>query len=385
MTTVPNTAKTTAFYQLLRQTPALDNRDNRGKKHPIALILTGLTCALCCGRDGSLSRLHRHMVHHFSLLCQATASTQPTAISRAQLPLVLAKVNTVLFANLLFDWFGIDLPALAGTWLAVDGKDLRGSIQTSQTRGEACVSVVVQTSEAVVAQAYYSGKKESEKLVVRQLLVDRGLTSQQLSLDALHLNPLTVNVINKASGRYLVGLKANQAVLYRHCICRCLVDIPTYQATSDWERGHGRLEQRHYQCFSLAQAVFAPRWRAAGFQTLIWVKRSRQALTGGAITEELSYYLSNAPVDEPTDGAELCEAIRGHWRVETMHYRRDVILSEDALRTKKDEVSRLLSSLRTLTMNLLHRLKPRNMAAQLDDFADNVSCLFQFMKLESVL
>ncbi|HEX9958829.1 MAG TPA: ISAs1 family transposase [Fibrella sp.] len=385
MTTVPSTAKTTAFYQLLYQTPALDNRDNRGKKHSTALILTGLTCALCCGRDGSLSRLHRHMVHHFSLLCQATASTQPKAISRAQLPLVLAKVNIGLFASLLFDWFGIDLPALKGTWLAVDGKDLRGSIGSGQTRGEACVSVVVQTSEAVVGQAYYSGQKESEKLAVRQLLADKGLMGQRLSLDALHLNPLTINAIHKASGHYLVGVKANQAVLHRYCICRCLLDTPTYEATSDWERGHGRLEQRQYQCFSLDKAVFAPRWRAAGFQTLIYIRRSRQALVGGPVTEESSYYLSNALVLEPSDGAELCGAIRGHWRVETMHYRRDVVLSEDGLRTKRSAVSRLLSSLRTLTINLLHRLKPKNMAAQLDDFADNVSSLLQFMKVEAVL
>ena len=88
---------------------------------------------------------------------------------------------------------------------------------------------------------------------------------------------------------------------------------------------------------------------------------------------------------KPTDGAELCEAIRGHWRMETMHYRRDVILSEDALRTGKTEISRLVSSLRTLTMNLLYRLKPKNMAAQLDDFADNVLSLLQFMKLKAVL
>ena len=210
MTTVPSTAKTTAFYQLLHRTPALDNRDNRGKKHPIALILTGLACALCCRRDGSLSRLHRHMVHPFALLCEATASTQPRAISRAQLPLVLAKVNTDLFAKLLFEWFVIDSPALESTWLAVDGKDLRGSIRPSHTRGEACVSVVVQASEAVVAQAYYSGQKASEKLIIRQLVVDEGLANKQLSLDALHLNLLTVKTIYQASGCYIVGLKTEK-------------------------------------------------------------------------------------------------------------------------------------------------------------------------------
>ena len=325
------------------------------------------------------------MVNQFAALCQATACSQSHAISRAQLPLVLAKVDLKLFAQLLFEWFDINLPALSKGWFAVDGKDLRGSIQSGQTRGEACVSVVAQATEAVVGQAYYSGKKESEKLVVRQLLADTGLNNQQLSLDALHLNPLTINAINKASGHYLIGVKANQALLYRYCICRCLVDTPTYDYTSDWERGHGRLEQRSYRCFTVRAACFAPRWRAAGFQTLIWVKRTRQTLGGGQPTEDISYYLSNAPGHLAADGAGLCAAIRGHWRVETMHYRRDVVLAEDALRTEKVEVSRLLSSLRTLTMNLLHRLKPKNMAAQLDSFADNFSLLLQFMKTEAVL
>ena len=90
-------------------------------------------------------------------------------------------------------------------------------------------------------------------------------------------------------------------------------------------------------------------------------------------------------MDQPTDGANLCAAIRGHWRVETMHYRRDVVLSEDSFRTSKSGVSRLVSSLRTLTMNLLHRLKPKNMTAQLESFAGKFSSLLQFMKAEAVL
>ena len=37
----------------------------RDRRHSLALVLTGLVAALCCGRDGNLSRLHRHMVNHF--------------------------------------------------------------------------------------------------------------------------------------------------------------------------------------------------------------------------------------------------------------------------------------------------------------------------------
>lgn len=72
MTTAPCPLKTTTFFQLLATTPELDGRDNRGKRHSLALVLTGLVAALCCERDGSLSRLHRHMVNHFNSLLEAT-------------------------------------------------------------------------------------------------------------------------------------------------------------------------------------------------------------------------------------------------------------------------------------------------------------------------
>ena len=68
-----------------------------------------------------------------------------------------------------------------------------------------------------------------------------------------------------------------------------------------------------------------------------------------------------------------------------MHYRRDVVLGEDGFRIGKSAVSRLLSGLRTLTLNLLQRLKPKNMVAQLDSFANNFLGLIQFMKVEAVL
>ncbi len=134
MTTTPCLAKTTTFFQLLDQTPGLDGRDNRGKIHSTALVLSGLVLALCCGRDGKLSSLHRHMVNHFTPLCQLTQQLDQRPISRAQLPLLLAKVNGKLFARLLFEWFGVKLDPDQKGWFAVDGKDLRGSIQAGHTR-----------------------------------------------------------------------------------------------------------------------------------------------------------------------------------------------------------------------------------------------------------
>lgn len=73
------------------------------KKHDMAFVITGLTLAIFCGRDGSLTSLHRHMANRFETLCGAVQIWPERVISRAQLPLLLARVNGELLAQLLFD------------------------------------------------------------------------------------------------------------------------------------------------------------------------------------------------------------------------------------------------------------------------------------------
>lgn len=68
-----------------------------------------------------------------------------------------------------------------------------------------------------------------------------------------------------------------------------------------------------------------------------------------------------------------------------MHHKRDVSLREDALRTSRQAVNQLLSSLRTLVINLLDEIKVKNIAAQLDTFADQFPTLIQFLAQQMVL
>jgi len=325
------------------------------------------------------------MVNHSQPLCQATNMTHHKAISRAQLPLLLAKVNGVLFAQLLFGWFGLTLDAELKRWFAIDGKELRGSIQPGHTRGEACVSALAHDSQEVTNQAYYNGGKQSERPVVGQLLNDTGLYNQKLTLDALHLTPLTVNAIHGAGGLYVIGLKSNQHHLYRYCLCKTLVTQADYERNDAAHRGHGRIEQRSYQCFSVTEGGLAPRWQAGGMRVFIKVNRLRQKLRGSQSSQEASYFMSNAAPSSQAEADELFDAIRHHWRIEVMHYQRDVTLSEDTLKAGSQAVNRLVSSLRTLTINLLKRIKPKNMAAQIEEFADKFHNLIQFMTQEMVL
>ena len=99
---------------------------------------------------------------------------------------------------------------------------------SSAARGEVCVSIVAQT-EAVVAQTYYNGAKESERPAVANLLNDNGLLNKRIVLDALHLVPTLLDAIHLANGTYLIGLKANHFLLQQACLIQTLLHKPLFE------------------------------------------------------------------------------------------------------------------------------------------------------------
>jgi len=373
-----------AFFALLEQQPALDERDNRGKIHSLPLVLIGVVMALLAGRDGNLSAIHRNMKNQFQTLCDTLSLQATRLISRSQLPRLLARVNYTLLAQLIQQHYGLELPEGFADWLSGDGKELRGSIAKGHQRGEVCVSIVTQT-QAVVAQTYYNGTKESERPAIINLLTNNDLLDKKIVLDALHLVPSLLEAIHQAKGTYLIGLKANQRLLRRLCLLQTLVHKPVFERVDASLRGHGRIDQRTYGCYSLAALTLAKRWARSGLATVVVVTRVRKTLAGVETARTVSYFVTNRSMTSQEEAASFYDAIQGHWSVEVLHYRRDVILSEDACRSKFSAVQRTLSSLRTLTMSLLQWLNPPNMAAQLQQFAERVQELIDFLRLKRVL
>ena len=235
----------------------------------------------------------------------------------------------------------------------------------------------------MVGQSFYCGSKESERPAVAHLIEDQDLAHQKLSLDALHLIPSTLTLIHTGGGQYVVGLKPDQAHLYRSCTLKDLFETADYERVDAKVKKHGRVEQRRYRSFTLRTCWGALRWQKAGLCTLLCVVGNRAK--SGVMSEGLSYYVSNQAVSNQAQADELFDSIRGHWVVEVMHHKREVSLSEAALRTGKVAVSRMTGSLRTLVVNLLESLKVKNMAAQLDTFADDFTTLIQFLTQQMVL
>lgn len=371
-----NVEQETTFYKELQKHAALDLRDRRGKKHHIVFILLGVILGLLRNRDGKLSSIHRSMVNTHSHLCELLGVDLPTAVSRAQLPRILRRVNHELFEELLFKFTRIELSDQERKWFAGDGKELRGSIEKGKNRGEVLVQLIRHGDGGVIGQTFYNGTKESEKPCLQQLVESKGVKSQKITADALHLHPCMTEMIEQAGGVFVIGLKDNQKELLQDMVDHSEAFAPVREYKTV-DKGHGRLEIRCYTCFDVSREYFEGRWAKSGFSSLIRVKRTRITLKNNDSSEELSYYLSNGKSE---NALEYFEAVRNHWRIEVNNHYRDVSLKEDKFRTKEKPVTMLMASIRTLVLHLLRRCNPRNLIAQMERFQDNFDELFYALK-----
>ncbi len=64
-----------------------------------------------------------------------------------------------VFDRLLFENFGIKLSAAERLWFALDGKELRGSVEQERRRWTAMVQTVAHAGSQTVAHGYYAGDK----------------------------------------------------------------------------------------------------------------------------------------------------------------------------------------------------------------------------------
>jgi predicted transposase YbfD/YdcC len=324
-----------SFYLELQSCKELDLRDNRGKRHNLAFTLFSLCIALLRKRDGNLSSLHRSMQNKHSELCACLGIEGQRAISRSHLPVLLGKVCRAAFERLLFAHYGIELKPEERLWFAADGKELRGSIEKGDKRGEAIVQLVRHGTREVAAQTYYNGQKESEKTYLKELLEQSGLHGHKVTMDALHLSPSMTELVAGKEGTFIIGLKDNQAALAAE-MSAASQHLDALNQMETLEKGHGRIEKRHYRHYDISDCHFDGRWEKAEFKSLFKVERERNELKPGKVSQETSYYISNV---EPVADEDCFHAIREHWGVETNNHLRDVTLKEDHLRSKKTILS----------------------------------------------
>lgn len=231
--------------------------------------------------------------------------------------------------------------------IAVDGKTVRGA-RTRDTSGNTIsaaphlVAAFDHGSGAVLGQLAVTAKS-NEIPAVRTLLAGFDLEGVVVTVDAMHTQTDTAQLIVEAGGDYVFTVKGNQPTLYAACKALPWRDVPARSATS---QGHGRRVTR------TIKVVTAPAW--VEFAGAVQVAQLRRTVTRkGKKTVEVVYLITSADARRASP-ATLAAWVQGHWGIENrLHWVRDVTFDEDRSQVRTGAAPQVMATLRNLAISLL--------------------------------
>jgi predicted transposase YbfD/YdcC len=177
------------------------------------------------------------------------------------------------------------------------------------------------------------------------------LAGAVITIDAMHTQSDTAQVITGRGADYVMTVKGNMPTLYRQLKKLPWAAIP---AASSVSTDHGRRARR------TIKTVLAPSW--IGFAGAAQVAQLRRTVTkNGKKTVEVVYLITS---DRDADPETLAAWVRGHWEIENkLHWVRDVTYQEDKSLVRTANAPRVMASLRSLAISLLRLDGHANIAA----------------------
>ena len=332
---------------LLAQVP--DPRKRRGRRHPLAGLLAAGIAAVIAGSKS------------FAAIGQWAADAGPEVLA------VLGAVRGAAEESTFRRAFAVVSPdvldRVLGAWLwtravradgrlviAIDGKTVRGA-KNKDGKAPHLVAALAHGIGAVLGQVAVD-EKSNEIPAVRDLLkAFASLASAVITIDAMHTQHDTAQVILGRGADYVMTVKANMPALYKQLKKLPWAAVPSVSAVST---DHGRRARR------TVKAVLAPAW--IEFDGAAQVAQLRRTVTKkGKKTVEVVYLITS---DRDADPATLAAWVRGHWEIENrLHWVRDVTYQEDKSLVRTGNAPRVMASLRSLAISLLRLDGHANIAA----------------------
>jgi len=340
-------ARSQYLLDLLAQVP--DPRKKRGRRHPLAgLLAVGIAAVIA----GSKS---------FAAIGQWAADAGPEVLAVLGAARGPAEESTFRRAFALVSADALD--RVLGAWLwtraaraggrlviAVDGKAVRGA-KGKDGKAPHLVAALAHGIGAVLGQVAVD-EKSNEIPAVRELLkAFADLAGAVLTIDAMHTQHDTAQLILGRGADYVMTVKANMPTLREQLKKLPWARIPSVSSVSE---DHGRRARR------TIKVVLAPAW--IGFEGAAQVAQLRRTVTKkGKRTVEVVYLITS---DRDADPETLAAWVRGHWHIENkLHWVRDVTYQEDKSLVRTGNAPRVMASLRSLAISVLRLDGHANIAA----------------------
>lgn len=291
---------------------------------------------------------------------------------------VMRKLNTKQFANCFKSWIRAVTKATDGDVIAIDGKTLRRSFNTSDEKSAIHMVSAWSTANGVVLGQEKTAEKSNEITAIPELLNNLAIKGCIVTIDAMGCQNDIAEQIVKQKGDYLFALKGNQGNFHEEVVSFLTVakeaDFKNvdHDFHEEIDAGHGRVETRR------AYAIDFKKYKKHMPEGLKWQKLTSvvmvETIREGRDFETMDrrFYISScAPV-----AASLLGASRKHWAVEnSLHWTLDVTFREDESRIRKEAAPENYAIFRHIALNIIRRntsidasvKRKRHMAALNDD------------------
>lgn len=326
-----------------------DPRKARGCRHRLVTVLAIGVCAVLAGARSYVAIAE--WAQDLPVSARLRLGLGRAAPSESTIRRILQTVDLDALDAAVSSWLAARLPDPPSGRMrvvAVDGKTVRGAL-TDQGCQVHLLAAFDPISGVVLGQAQVSGQggKSSEITAFAPLLERIDLTEVLVTADALHTQRGHADYLHQRGGHYLLIAKANQPTLHAQ-----LVGLPWRQipiADQQHDRGHGRVESRRLKITSVGVGIGFPHARLA-----IQIQRRRRRLGCSSWSSETVYAVTSLSWHQARPDL-VAEAIRGHWRIEALHWIRDVSFGEDLSQIRAGNGPAVMASLRNLAVSR-HRL-----------------------------
>jgi predicted transposase YbfD/YdcC len=223
--------------------------------------------------------------------------------------------------------------------IAVDGKTVRGA-KGRNGKAPHLVAALAHGTGAVLGQVA-AEEKSNEIPAVRELLKALAdLAGSVLTIDAMHTQHDTAQLILGRGADYVMTVKANMPTLHKQLRKLPWTRVPSVSSVSE---DHGRRARR------TIKVVLAPAW--TGFEGAAQVAQLRRTVTKkGKKTVEVACLVTS---DRRASPETLAARVRRHWHIESkLHWVRDVTCQEDKSLVRTGNAPRVMASLRSPAISI---------------------------------
>ena len=186
--------------------------------------------------------------------------------------------------------------------IAIDGKTVRGA-KNKDGKAPHLVAALAHGIGAVLGQVAVDAKSNEIPAARELLKAFASLAGAVITIDALHTQSDTAQVITARQADYVMTVKGNMPTLYKRLKKLPWAAVPAFSAVST---DHGRLARR------TIKVALVPAW--IEFDAAAQVAQLRRTVTrNGKKTVEVVYLITS---DRHADPATLAAWVRGHQEIE---------------------------------------------------------------------